>query len=411
MPILDLRLRKAVRHIGARLVIASERPTALDGGAEETARYAPGDGADFLAALAAELGRGRRRRESPHARRRREARGRAAPGHDRDRLGRAARPRPRGDDGARRAARAARRARLLTPTAPACSGSPTAPTPAACARSAACPAAGPGFAAVAGRPQTRGDQARRSTDGELDGVILLRRRPGPRPARRPRAGRRRWPRADFVLAISCFEDASTKAADVVFPAEAYAEKEGTVTHPDGRLQRLRPASRTPASVRPIWQVARRARRAPRPRDRDRLGARGARRDRRRGPLLRRAHPEEIGGSGVRWQDRAAGLRRAATPDRRISGARPRPPPDRGGPSRPNGGLRLGTYRDLWAGEVTERNAALRFLAPEQTLELALADAERLGLGDGDEVEVRSNGTQRQGAGRAARAHAARRRRS
>ena len=49
MPILDLRLRKAVRHSGLRLVIASERPTALDGGAEETARYLPGEGADFLA--------------------------------------------------------------------------------------------------------------------------------------------------------------------------------------------------------------------------------------------------------------------------------------------------------------------------------------------------------------------------
>ena len=56
MPILDLRLRRAVRHHQLRLVIASERPTALDGGAEETARYAPGDGAAFLAALAAQLG-------------------------------------------------------------------------------------------------------------------------------------------------------------------------------------------------------------------------------------------------------------------------------------------------------------------------------------------------------------------
>ena len=44
MPILDLRLRKAVRHSNLRLVVASDRPTALDGGAEETARYLPGDG-------------------------------------------------------------------------------------------------------------------------------------------------------------------------------------------------------------------------------------------------------------------------------------------------------------------------------------------------------------------------------
>ncbi len=43
MPILDLRLRKAVRHANLRLVVASDRPTALDGGAEETARYLPGE--------------------------------------------------------------------------------------------------------------------------------------------------------------------------------------------------------------------------------------------------------------------------------------------------------------------------------------------------------------------------------
>ena len=58
MPILDLRIRRAVRHGRTRLVVASERPSALDGGAEETARYAPGESAAFLTALAAELGNG-----------------------------------------------------------------------------------------------------------------------------------------------------------------------------------------------------------------------------------------------------------------------------------------------------------------------------------------------------------------
>ncbi len=51
-----------------------------------------------------------------------------------------------------------------------------------------------------------------------------------------------------------FENASTRHADVVFPAEFYAEKEGTVTHPDGRLQRLRPGVPHPGHVRPMWQV-------------------------------------------------------------------------------------------------------------------------------------------------------------
>ena len=60
MPILDLRVRKAVRRSGTRAAVATERPTTLDGGAEETARYAPGDAAAFLWTLA--VGAGRRRR-------------------------------------------------------------------------------------------------------------------------------------------------------------------------------------------------------------------------------------------------------------------------------------------------------------------------------------------------------------
>jgi anaerobic selenocysteine-containing dehydrogenase len=42
--------------------------------------------------------------------------------------------------------------------------------------------------------------------------------------------------------------------------------------------------------------------------------------------------------------------------------------------------------------VTDRSPSLRFLVPEQTLDLAPTDADRLGLSQGDEVDVRSNGT-------------------
>ena len=80
MPILDLRIRKAVRRNGPRLAVASERPTALDGGAEETARYAPGDGAALP------------RRARRRARRRRRRRGRAR-GADAERLAGELRPR------------------------------------------------------------------------------------------------------------------------------------------------------------------------------------------------------------------------------------------------------------------------------------------------------------------------------
>ena len=69
---------------------------------------------------------------------------------------------------------------------------------------------------------------------------------------------------------------------------------------------------------------------------------------------------------------------------------PAGPPARGRPRWPPTVL-LGTYRDLWAADVTKRNPALRFLMPKQKLELAAKDAERLELENGDEVTVSVNG--------------------
>ena len=50
------------------------------------------------------------------------------------------------------------------------------------------------------------------------------------------------------------ENATTAKADVVFPLETHAEKDGTVTHPDGRLQRVRPSAGRPGEVLPNIQV-------------------------------------------------------------------------------------------------------------------------------------------------------------
>ena len=54
--------------------------------------------------------------------------------------------------------------------------------------------------------------------------------------------------ADFVT------PALTEHATVVFPAEAGPEKEGTLTHPDGRLQRVRQAIGHQGQTRPEWSV-------------------------------------------------------------------------------------------------------------------------------------------------------------
>jgi NADH-quinone oxidoreductase subunit G len=52
-PILDLRLRKGVRRHGMRLAVAGGRPSALDATATASARFAPGAGEAFLAAVTA----------------------------------------------------------------------------------------------------------------------------------------------------------------------------------------------------------------------------------------------------------------------------------------------------------------------------------------------------------------------
>ena len=58
----------------------------------------------------------------------------------------------------------------------------------------------------------------------------------------------------------------------------------------------------------------------------------------------------------------------------------------------NGHLRLGTYRPIWASPECEISPALKFLIPEQQVELSPEDARRLGVLHGEEVLVAQNGT-------------------
>jgi NADH-quinone oxidoreductase subunit G len=53
----------------------------------------------------------------------------------------------------------------------------------------------------------------------------------------------------IVAHAASLTDVLRAQANVVFPAEAYPEKEGTVTHPDGRLQRVRRAARHLGGIR------------------------------------------------------------------------------------------------------------------------------------------------------------------
>jgi NADH-quinone oxidoreductase subunit G len=374
-PILDLRIRKGVRRRGVQLAIATARPSALDASARIVARFAPGGEAAFIAALAdggdahpelADLLRkggrdivivwGERLLDAAALRallRLAEALGLA------DREGAGLLEIPAGANG-----RGLREAGVL-------------------------PGAGPGYAALEGG-RSASEIAHDAADGQISALYLFQTDPV-----RDHDDRARWERAlhraGLVVAhASALTDGIREHANVVFPAESYAEKEGTVVHPDGRVQRLRTAIAHPGQVRGGWSV---------------LGELSRRLGHDLGVLtapmawrqLAAAVPfyagltlEEIGGRGVRWPAREQG---AAMPV--VSP--PEPAHDDGtfqdadafgaGTSQDAGVLRLGRYRPIWAAPEVEISPALHFTIAEQQIELSPEDARRLRISDGDIVEV------------------------
>ena len=59
---------------------------------------------------------------------------------------------------------------------------------------------------------------------------------------------------DFLLAIDIFPTPTTDLADVILPAASFAEKEGTFTNTERRVQRVRKAIEPIGECRPDWQI-------------------------------------------------------------------------------------------------------------------------------------------------------------
>jgi NADH-quinone oxidoreductase subunit G len=420
-PILDLRIRKAMRRNDAKLAVVTDRPTALDGGAAAVHRYAPGHATHFLSDLSAQLATP----DTPSSPATEGVSGVA------DVLRTAETVAIVWGERIAREGEAATAALLDLAAAldlAAKEGSGLLEVPdlanARGLREVGClPDAGPGLtnaasttlsganAALVGKPTEEIRAALES--GELRTLLLF----GVDPLRDfpdTAAWQRALAAVDQIVVFSTFENATTKLADVVFPLETHAEKDGTVTHPDGRLQRVRPSAGRPGNIRPNWGVLAELSLA--------LGHdTGIDSQPTAFAALTQAVPfyegiddSEIAGRGIRWQERpaASNLSRATGDDSPGSPSRGVPgesspasrqssrgtsdpgsigTPREGEPSDP-GSLVLGTYRDLWAGPITELNPPLRFLRPQQQVELSLADAERLELESGDEVDVSQNGT-------------------
>jgi NADH-quinone oxidoreductase subunit G len=416
-PILDLRVRKAIRRNGAKVGVATERPTALDGGAEAIARYAPGEAAHFLSELAGAMG-GAENVATPLADAIREAGDGENPARVvviwGERLAR---------DGATDALLALADALGVAATEGAGLLEIPDTTNARGLREAGClPDAGPGLSepnpALIPSGGTKAgfatEEIRAALEsGELEALILF----GVDPLRDfpdSAAWTRALTAAKHVVAFSMFETLTTAAADVVFPLETHAEKDGTVTHPDGRLQRVRPSAGRPSDIRSNIQVLSELSTA--------LGhdtgiesqltAFAALRD--AVPFYASIDDADIGGKGIRWQDTSSASSLPSVtadvgdPSERFAeeegssseaSAAPLPfdevPSEEGAPAAA-ASLALGTYRDLWAGPITELNPPLKFLMPKQRVEVSPADAERLGLKQGERVLVSQNGANVEG---------------
>jgi NADH-quinone oxidoreductase subunit G len=431
-PIFDLRIRKGVRRRGVRLVLASARPSALDSGAGLIRRYEPGGEAAFLAgldrALAADGAGGGDRIDAEFA----ELAGYLRDGGEdvviiwgercldepalrallsvADRLGLADREGaglleiPAGANG--RGLREAGATPGMGPGLAAlagvdaagggAAGGGAAGVGAAGVGAAGSDAAGSGSGAGGGPGPGRGARqiAQAAANGDITALYLFHTDP-----LRDQPDRALWERAlhgaGLVVAhASVLTEGLAEHANVIFPAESHAEKEGTLVHPDGRIQRMRTAIAHPGEVRSGWSViAELAKRAGL--DTGVLtSAMAFKQLVAKVPFYDGLTLEEIGGRGVRWQEREAASRfpvgeaGAAAP---VRVAAPAPTPGSAAATR-NGGLRLGTYRPIWAAPEVEISPALKFTVASQQVELAPEDAQRLGIAHGEAVEVSQNGT-------------------
>jgi NADH-quinone oxidoreductase subunit G len=386
IPILDLRIRKGVRRHRVALAVATARPSSLDPNAKLSLRYAPGGEEAFVTALAAAVFGGEL--DGPAE----------AAGADAEALrALAAQLRSGGSDIVVLVGSSMLHGGATEPLLKLLRGLnladrdgagvivvPQAANGRGLAEVGVLPGSGPGFApAPAGRDAE--GIARAAVAGDLRGLYFAHVDP-----LRDLPDRVLWDealhKATVVVAHSAYLTAGLREhATVIFPAESHAEKEGTVTHPDGRLQRLRRAIGRQGDIRSEWSVYADLCKAVGLDTNALTSSMVTTQVAAAVPFYAGVTADAVGGTGVRWQDREAAGAFPAQPSGGVSPISGENPP-LAAPS-PNGKLRLGTFRSIWAAPEVELSPALKFLVPKQRAELSPQDAARLGVGHGDKVLV------------------------
>jgi NADH-quinone oxidoreductase subunit G len=249
------------------------------------------------------------------------------------------------------------------------------------------PFAGPGLAALDTAGRSTSQIAEAGAAGELAALWLADVDP-----LETHPDRATWDaaleRASTVIAHAGYLTAGVaEHANVVFPMESHAEHEGTITHPDGRVQRLRQAIARQGEIRPGWWILTELAKRLGVELRVLAGPMASQQLFAAVPFYNGLTLDLIGGKGVRWPESEAATSWPTAPEAATTETLRTP---EAGPSA-NGRLRLGTYRSVWAGPEVAASPALAFLRARTRVELSPADAQRLELFDGEKVVVGADG--------------------
>jgi NADH-quinone oxidoreductase subunit G len=243
-PTLYLRVRRAAQELGATLIVIHPRATGLDDRAASVIRYRPGSGAELLADLrsaeSAHPGVAEALRNGPVV----ALLDRTGYGED-PRLPEAVAAWVRTFDDAV-ILPLARRSNVygaldmgLAPNL----------LPGRVSVTAA-----DAFGGVWGDlPSVPGRSTAQMLDGSLKALILLGADPAVDVPDAAQA-RRALAACDFVVSIDLFRNASNATADVILPADGFAEKDGTVTNLEGRVQKVNAITTGTGQSRPDWSI-------------------------------------------------------------------------------------------------------------------------------------------------------------
>ena len=179
--------------------------------------------------------------------------------------------------------------------------------------------------------------------------------------------------AKRVVVLTMFHELAAGWADLILPATAGLERDGTSMNLEGRVQRIRRAVFPPCPDELAW-ISKLAERFDVDVPAHAMGVFAELAEH----AFRDLSLDDLGAHAPLPARHAYAAPAPATTPASVDVAGP--------------GLRLHRYRPLFSGPAVERVPELAFQRPERDVELSPGDAESRGIANGDPVLLRSNGT-------------------